>query len=163
MERLFERYVAVCLRRSLAEGADLRIHPSTHHLCEHKGEPMFGLEPDLLIDRGADRWILDTKWKLIDSDDRKNNYGLKQSDFYQLFAYGHTYLRGRDNGKLVLIYPKRGAFEKPLPVFKFSEELTLWVLPFDLEQGLLEHSAIVGLPMRSALADADPHLARLSR
>jgi 5-methylcytosine-specific restriction enzyme subunit McrC len=154
MEKLFERYVVACLRRSLAEGVDLRTHPSSQYLCEHNGGPMFRLEPDILIDKGPDRWILDTKWKLIDSTDRKNNYGLKQSDFYQLFAYGNTYLSAHDNGKLVLIYPKRALFESALPAFHFSEKLTLWVIPFDLHDGRLEHPAIVDLPMRLPLAVA---------
>jgi 5-methylcytosine-specific restriction enzyme subunit McrC len=151
MERLFERYVAKCLRNSLSESAILRTHPSTNYLCEHKGDQIFRLEPDMIIDQGRRRWVLDTKWKLVDSTDRKNNYGLKQSDFYQLFAYGNTYLRGRDDGKLVLIYPRCGAFEKPLPVFRFSEMLELWVLPFNLDADRLENLALTNLPLEQPI------------
>ncbi|EPM53006.1 hypothetical protein A264_28354, partial [Pseudomonas syringae pv. actinidiae ICMP 19071] len=41
--------------------------------------------------------------------------------------------RGQGQGDLVLIYPKRGAFQEALPVFEFSEGLRLWVVPFDLD------------------------------
>ncbi|MDA9391457.1 restriction endonuclease [Bradyrhizobium sp. CCBAU 45394] len=149
MEKLFERYVAACLGRSLATDAEMT-RPSNQYLCSHDGGPMFWLEPDMMIESGKLRWILDTKWKLIDSSDRKNKYGLKQSDFYQLFAYGNTYLRNNEDGRLVLIYPKRALFDKPLPVFSFSEHLVLWVLPFDLETGRLENFALCGLPLTTA-------------
>jgi 5-methylcytosine-specific restriction enzyme subunit McrC len=147
MEKLFERYVAGCLRNSLVGQAEMT-RPKDQYLCLHDGGPMFWLEPDMLIESGKSRWVLDTKWKLVDSSDKRNKYGLKQSDFYQLFAYGNTYLRGYDDGKLVLIYPKRGLFPKPLPVFAFSENLTLWVLPFDLEKGRLDQAALTALPLR---------------
>jgi len=146
MEKLFERYVAARLRKVLASEAEMRTRPRNQYLCSHDGGRMFRLEPDMLIESGKSRWVLDTKWKLIDSSDKGNKYGLQESDFYQLFAYGNTYLRGYDVGKLVLIYPKRSLFAKPLPVFTFSENLALWVLPFDLETGRLEQPALAGLP-----------------
>lgn len=66
--------------------------------------------------------------------------GLTQSDFYQMFAYGHTYLAGA--GELVLIYPHWTSFQTPLPPFTMprpsrhgetSQSMHLWVLPFNLE------------------------------
>ena len=55
-----------------------------------------------------------------------------QGDFYQLQAYGHSYLDGK--GDVVLIYPKTDTFAQPLPVFEFpkSAGLRLLVLPFCL-------------------------------
>jgi 5-methylcytosine-specific restriction enzyme subunit McrC len=149
MEKLFERYVEVYFRRNLCDEARLRAKPASQHLCEHDGDKIFRLEPDLYIERENEKWILDTKWKLLDSTDRTNNYRLSQSDFYQLFAYGRTYLRGQQNGRLVLIYPKRAAFSAALPVFVFSDELSLWVLPFDLETATLEQFAKAGLPLKA--------------
>jgi 5-methylcytosine-specific restriction enzyme subunit McrC len=150
MEKLFERYVAGCIKNSLVDQAKMT-RPSSQYLCSHDGGPMFWLEPDMMIESGKRRWVLDTKWKLIDSSDKGNKYGLKQSDFYQLFAYGNTYLRGHDDGKLVLIYPKRSRFSQALPSFKFTGSLDLWVLPFNLENGRLEEYALCDLPLQSAL------------
>ncbi|WP_249583711.1 McrC family protein [Pseudomonas viridiflava] len=134
MERLFERYVAACLKDSLPVGAKLYIQPSSEFLCSHQGKKTFQLRPDLMITMGEKKWILDTKWKNLDSDSGGRNDGLSQADFYQMLAYGQKYLAGQ--GELILIYPMRGVFKSALPCFYFSQLLKLWVLPFDLETKL---------------------------
>jgi 5-methylcytosine-specific restriction enzyme subunit McrC len=135
MEKLFERYVEGWLRRNLVVGARLTPQAARHSLCQHDGSPMFRLEPDLLLERGQQTWVLDTKWKRLDGAERQKKYGLSQADFYQLFAYGQKYLGGR--GELALIYPRTSQFPQPLLPFDFNSELRLWVLPFDLEEDLL--------------------------
>jgi 5-methylcytosine-specific restriction enzyme subunit McrC len=144
MEKLFERYVASMLRRSLAADARLVTQAASKALCEHDGGPIFRLQPDLLIEQGKKRWVLDTKWKRLDGNDKANHYALSQADFYQLFAYGQKYLSGE--GQLALIYPKRESFTKPLPLFDFGLGLSLWVLPFDLDTGCLVHESLTSLP-----------------
>ena len=148
MEKLFERYVAASLSRALLPTAKLTEQAARLFLCDHDGGRMFQLQPDLLIEDRGMRWVLDTKWKRIDSQNRTDKYSLSQADFYQLFAYGQKYLQGR--GELVLIYPRRAAFHDPLPVFEFNESLRLWVLPFDLERRELIGVAHPGLPLRGA-------------
>ncbi|KAA8696817.1 Uncharacterized protein ALO80_01088 [Pseudomonas caricapapayae] len=138
MEKLFERYVAACLKDSLPPDATLHTQRSSEYLCTHEDKKAFLLRPDLMITQGEKSWVLDTKWKRLDSEMGSKNYGLSQADFYQLFAYGQKYLGGQ--GDLVLIYPKRGAFQEALPVFEFSERLRLWVVPFDLEFGYTQVS-----------------------
>ena len=135
MERLFERYVEGWLRGRLEPGARLKAQASRHSLCQHAGSDMFRLQPDLLVEKGAQTWVLDTKWKTLDGGDRANKYGLSQGDFYQLFAYGNKYLGGK--GELALIYPRTRRFDRPLPSFDFSPELRLWALPFDLDADTL--------------------------
>lgn len=135
MERLFEQYVEVLLRQHLLSDAVLLAQRSSHSLCTHQAAPLFQLKPDLLLEHGETKWVLDTKWKLLDETDRARKYGLSQSDFYQLFAYGQRYLAG--TGELILIYPQTETFTKPLEPFYFSSELTLWVMPFDLNTGAL--------------------------
>ncbi|MCF5672055.1 restriction endonuclease, partial [Pseudomonas syringae] len=136
MEKLFERYVAACLKDSLPSDATLHTQRSSEYLCTHHGKKVFQLRPDLMITQGEKSWVLDTKWKRLDSGLGSKNYGLSQADFYQLFAYGQKYLGGE--GDLVLIYPKRASFQEALPVFEFSEGLRLWVVPFDLQVGRLQ-------------------------
>jgi 5-methylcytosine-specific restriction enzyme subunit McrC len=148
MEKLFERYVAASLSRALLTTAKLTEQAARLFLCDHDGGRMFQLQPDLLIEDRGMRWVLDTKWKRIDSQNRTDKYSLSQADFYQLFAYGQKYLQGR--GELVLIYPRRAAFQDPLPVFEFNESLRLWVLPFDLERRELIGVTHPGLPLRGA-------------
>lgn len=98
------------------------------------------MKPDLLIhDDHANRLVLDTKWKLLDGvkANGSDKYGLSQADFYQLQAYGQSYLDGA--GVLALVYPRTAAFDQPLPVFEFpkSTGLKLWVLPFCLRSQTL--------------------------
>ena len=52
--------------------------------------------------------MLDTKWKLLNNAQRKEKYGLRQSGFYQMYAYGQTYRGGY--GDIWLVYPQREAF-----------------------------------------------------
>jgi len=146
MEKLFERYVAASLDRDLLQDARLQTQAHTEYLCQHKGKNFFQLRPDLIVHHQNKRWVLDTKWKRLNSSGEDKSYGLKQSDFYQLFAYGHKYLSGE--GELVLIYPRRSAFDAPLQVFEFAPQLKLWVLPFDMERGVLL-GAPEGFPLHS--------------
>lgn len=90
------------------------------------------LKPDLLINHlGQPRYVMDTKWKIINSLNSQNNFDIGQSDIYQMFAYGHKYLAGK--GDLVLIYPKHDNFKSPLTCFNLDQDLRLWVVPFCME------------------------------
>ncbi|MGR4932750.1 McrC family protein [Bradyrhizobium sp. CAR08] len=147
MEKLFERYVARCLGRALRPAARLRTQPKQHFLCEHDDRRLFCLQPDIVIDWGTARWVVDTKWKLVDSANSQDNYNLKQADFYQLLAYGKTYLREVTQGSLALVYPQRQAFKAALKKFILAEKLDLWVLPFDLNSGALINTELCDLPV----------------
>jgi 5-methylcytosine-specific restriction enzyme subunit McrC len=148
MEKLFEEYVAIRVKRQLQPGYFLKSQAASKYLVEeHNSKPMFQLRPDLAITKNKQPIaILDTKWKLIDQTkgSTKDKYDLKQSDFYQLFAYGEKYLGGR--GDLFLIYPKHERFEDTLPLFHFNEMSRLWVLPFDLELGVVDFNGCSPTP-----------------
>jgi 5-methylcytosine-specific restriction enzyme subunit McrC len=144
MEKVFERYVEVCLRKIIPRGVELKSQASSKHLCGHKDQSWFQLRPDFVLMQGAQTWVLDTKWKLLDEalGSAKEKYGLSQSDFYQLFAYGHHYLPAA--GNMLLIYPMTRRFQRPLPVFNYSQQLHLWVVPFDLQNDrLIDDMAIL--------------------
>lgn len=145
MEKLFESYVAASLRDGLHPDATLRTQLAGQHLCTQGERPVFRLKPDLVVEHGSKRWVLDTKWKRLDSDLAGKNFGLSQADFYQMFAYGHKYLPGQ--GDLVLIYPRRSRFREALPAFEYAPGLRLWVVPFDLEVGRLFCQDALGLPL----------------
>lgn len=136
MEAVFEAYVAKHLAQQLDRSLILKTQARGHHLVRHQDQSWFRLKPDLLV-RKADRnvIVLDAKWKLLDGAKANgiDKYGLAQGDFYQLHAYGQSYLDGE--GDVALIYPKTDSFREPLPVFDFpkSKGLRLWVLPFCLK------------------------------
>lgn len=133
MEAVFEAFVAKHLARQLERPFTLKMQTRSFSLVRHQGQDWFRLKPDLLVRESAtDQLVLDTKWKLVDGTKANGSekYGLAQADFYQLHAYGQSYLDGE--GDVVLIYPKTDTFSHPLPVFEFpkSKGLRLWVLPF---------------------------------
>ncbi len=140
MEAVFEAFVAKHLAKQLAQGSTLKTQARSFSLVRHQGQSWFRLKPDLLVRESVgDRLVLDTKWKLIDGSraNGTDKYGLSQADFYQLHAYGQSYLDGV--GDVILIYPKTGTFSKPLDVFDFPKAtgLRLWVLPFCLRERTL--------------------------
>lgn len=137
MEKVFEAFVARHLVGQLKPGFHMQEQAQSQHLVRHLEQKWFWLKPDLLVrESKKNRLVLDTKWKLIDSSQGNSDkkYGLAQSDFYQLNAYGQNYLEGQ--GSVVLIYPKTGEFDRALPKFEFINPsgLCLWVLPFCLEK-----------------------------
>lgn len=144
MEKLFERYVARWLRQQLPADALLHTPARSQSLCLHEHQRCFQLQPDLFITHQGRSWVLDTKWKLLDASDRAHTYGLNQSDFYQLYAYGQKYLEGE--GRMALVYPCTERFKTPLPPFAFDERLHLEVLPFDLKDDALAGLGRLALP-----------------
>lgn len=153
MERLFECYVEGWLRKQLAPAARLTSQASRAYLCEHGQGRMFCLKPDLLIDTAEQRWILDTKWKRVDTGKPEKNYDLSQSDFYQLFAYGHKYRINRGTPKLVLIYPYWSGLTKALPTFDYGQGMSLWALPFDLDSDRLLDADVADIPLAGKHTD----------
>ncbi len=134
MEILFEKYVASCLRRDIKAPCQLTIQASSKYMVNGQEglKSRFQLKPDLLISKERRNYhVLDTKWKLISSNNNKKNFNIEQDDIYQLFAYGHKYLNGC--GDMMLIYPKPHQFEIPLECFYLAEELRLWAIPFCIE------------------------------
>ena len=93
---------------------------------------MFQMRPDFLVEENRPLVVLDAKWKRIDARRRADHYDLHQSDFYQLHAYGKTYLGG--NGTMAILCPRWTNLPDPLPEFRFDGALALRVLPVDLEQ-----------------------------
>lgn len=98
MEKLFEDYVAAMFKRS---NPALKIKPQVRRknmLIDDKKQELFLLKPDLLIETNHKKIIADTKWKILNNDEK---FGISQSDLYQVFAYAKFY-----NAKEVwLIYP----------------------------------------------------------
>ncbi len=126
MNRIFEDYVTHCLKKDNSQASIVPQKTSKSLLEEPR---MFQLKPDLMI---GDNIIGDTKWKLIDSENRKDKYDISQSDMYQMYAYGKKY----KTEEIWLIYPKSESFTESMEIeFKFEANLHLKVLCFDCKEG----------------------------
>jgi len=163
MESVFESYVASVLSHQLPRNLTLETQASSKHLVSHHKKQRFLLKPDLLlqyangIDKGESTCVLDTKWKLIDKNSDQGTFGLSQSDFYQMFAYGHKYLNGV--GELFLIYPSHDGFKKAIEHsfdFDDNERLRLWVVPFDISASALNDERLKWPEGSILKADLDP-------
>ena len=137
MEKLFEYFVAYHLRCGLPE-YQVKTQHSTEHICKHQQSKIFKLKPDIFIDRSqtnAKNIVLDTKWKLINQNDRGGRYGLKDSDIQQMFAYSHYYLK--HESEVILVYPyRKDKFDQPLDDFGFRDTngAKLRVVPFNVDE-----------------------------
>jgi 5-methylcytosine-specific restriction enzyme subunit McrC len=139
MHDIFESYVGSVLRRQLPDNLSLKEQARSEHLVKHGDKNWFNLKPDFLIkEDDTNSLVLDTKWKLLDArdDNGSDKYGLSQNDFYQMFAYAHKYLTG-NNRQLILIYPKTDKFSETIAhSFDFSDDIKLWVIPFDVSSDI---------------------------
>lgn len=101
MEVLFESYVATNLSKIINP---MEFSVSTqdrgYHLFDNPSK--FALRPDIVITRNGDnaKFIMDTKWKLL-YDSPSSNYGISQSDMYQMYTYQKKYKAEN----VTLIYP----------------------------------------------------------
>lgn len=104
MNELFESFVAWHLKRYVAQKGykcQIKAQESSKHLLEVCGKPKFQIKPDIVCRKdNAVIFIADTKWKILDFN--RNDYGIAQSDLYQVFAYLAKY----QCNKGYLIYPK---------------------------------------------------------
>ncbi|POD89355.1 McrC family protein [Pectobacterium odoriferum] len=135
MEAVFESFVAQTLPDELPPQLKVKSQAATYSLVKHGPNDCFKLRPDLLIQSrqpAQTKMVMDTKWKLVDNNPQKKSlYGLAQSDFYQMFAYGQKYLDGI--GEMYLIYPAHDGFSQPIQQhFAFSDTLKLWVVPYQI-------------------------------
>ena len=144
MEAVFEAFVAQELRRKLKKHYHLHTQSTQKKLVQYQGKALFTLKPDLLIEyHNKPIYVMDTKWKMLDTSNEQDKFGLSQADFYQMYAYGKQYLGG--NGDLFLIYPATEDFMQPLTYsFDFDEKLRLWVVPFEIKP---KTGSLLHLPM----------------
>ncbi len=103
MEKLFEAYVAKQFAKYLDEKYSVLTQDKKYYLFEN--HPQFSLRPDIVISEndGAQVWIMDTKWKTVESEK-----DISQSDLYQMFAYYHKYKADKKEViNVTLLYPKQ--------------------------------------------------------
>ncbi len=126
MHELYEAYIARKMREVFGEKWTVDLQDKGEHLFDSviektfsadtgaNGEgtttPKFGLRPDIVLRKSetsgseGDLHILDTKWKILYPNSSKN-YGISQSDMYQMFAYAQKYKEGASTPHVWLLYP----------------------------------------------------------
>ena len=110
MEKIFESYVAQQVRKKfLPDNWEVSIQDKGYHLFDEKNEknsrPIFSLRPDIVLRKENKIVILDTKWKRLIPESRKN-YGISSVDMYQMYAYTKKYEENGIIPEIYVIYPK---------------------------------------------------------
>lgn len=116
MEKLFESYVADKLRKYMdSKEFKVSAQDKGYHLFDMPRR--FALRPDIVVTNkfNKKKVVLDTKWKLLSSNSQAN-YGISQSDMYQMYAYDKKY----KSEKVILIYPYNKAVEGKDAVYSFT-------------------------------------------
>ncbi|EOV0985565.1 5-methylcytosine restriction system specificity protein McrC [Edwardsiella piscicida] len=143
MEKVFEHYVAKTLREQYAPQVAVHAQVQSKSLVTHADAQWFRLKPDMVMIQGKQVIaVLDTKWKLLDPTlaNGADKYALQQSDFYQMFAYGHHYFDQQITVReMFLVYPAHANFTAPIAQhFAFptpgKPPLRLWVVPFVIDK-----------------------------
>jgi len=118
MEQIFERYVASVLRKHLDPTQyQIQVQDRGKFLFDFPRK-QFALRPDLVITdiKSGERTVLDTKWKCLSS--QRHNYGISQTDMYQMYAYQREY----GAKQAVLLYPMCAAMKGQEGPIEYSSQ-----------------------------------------
>lgn len=127
MEKIFEDFVTQSLRK-YAYGFQVRAQGPRRPLVCLDGTRMFYMKPDITLGKQNEvYYVLDAKWKVLDSAKTYEKFQIAQSDLYQLYTYGEQYSCKAS----VLIYPMNANFREPLR-FKYTHGVPLICFPFDI-------------------------------
>ncbi len=146
MEKVFEDYIAFLFKK-FSKDYIIRAQDRSVFLVTHRNRGKFRLRPDIVVANDeAPVLIVDTKWKLLNAFQERENYGISQSDMYQLYAYGKKYELEHNKGNeqrvkpphLVLLYPENENFKKKLDHFTYEGDLQLDIIPFSFANGMEE-------------------------
>lgn len=116
MEKLFESYVAHKLKKYMDSNAyKVSAQDKGFHLFDTPRR--FALRPDIVVTNRLNKRkvVLDTKWKILSANSQAN-YGISQSDMYQMYAYDKKYKSER----VILIYPFNKSIENQETVYSFT-------------------------------------------
>ena len=129
MEKVYESYVAKHLKKILGEdGWNVSSQDRGYYLFT-KPRLQFALIPDIVCKRGERTIIMDTKWKKLVNNERIN-YGISQSDMYQMYAYSKKY----KTSEIWLLYPLNDEMKEHSEIsFNSGDGTTVNIYFVDLE------------------------------
>lgn len=100
MESVYEAYVAKKMKQTFIPlGWDVSSQDRGYYLFVEPQE-QFALRPDIVCTKDDRLIVMDTKWKRL-FDNPRANYGISQSDMYQMYAYSKKY----GTSEIWLLYP----------------------------------------------------------
>lgn len=127
LNEMFEDYIEQTLKTS---AFTIKKQFSKHYLIiNEKNTQCFNTKMDFLVEINKYILIFDAKWKKICSNDK--NYGVAQSDLYQLFSYAEIIKQKQNkNVAAALLYPSNPNFNKTIQ-WNFFNDIPLFLIPID--------------------------------
>lgn len=114
MEQVFEEFVAAVIKRS-SLSSEYTVECQRSKLFAESGKDKFAIRPDVILKKDKETvLILDTKWKLLDKDEK--HCGISQDDMCQMYVYSG--ILGCKNA--LLLYPARNEGVGTIGSYKFS-------------------------------------------
>lgn len=151
MNKLFEEFVGEFLKREFTE-LNIKTQKSDKYVFQENqvNFTKFQLKPDIFVNVDNDKiLIIDTKYKKLYKS--KSNYGVSQSDIYQMFMYGMRYFPDENslnytlNKKIILLYPKYDFDFKENNNLMSVENIEIFVNTVDLHKNLLKEEDRINL------------------
>ena len=137
MESVYESYVSQQMKKVFRpDGWDISTQDKGHYLFMNPRKK-FALRPDIVLTKDDHTIILDTKWKNLINNERKN-YGISQSDMYQMYAYSKKY----KTSEIWLLYPINDEMRNSKPI-KFDSGDGTTVNLFFVDVANIEDSLLV--------------------
>jgi len=120
MEKLFEEFISTLLEERFQDFFKAKPVPqkSVGYLAVREDKGEFSLIPDIVIEKNGKKYLIDTKYKLLNPEDRK--LGVSQQDLYQM----HAYAAKTRAEKILLLYPHFKGEE--VPQTKWDLEFEGW-------------------------------------
>lgn len=132
MNLLFEQFIAGFIARNknklLSKKFEIKYQDKSKYLVDYP-KSLFMLKPDLIIYSKETKLIIDTKYKILNPEEKK--LGIAQSDLYQMVAYSLKH----DCDRIVLLYPKHlidKAPEKPYEIHHDGKKIKIFIRVVDL-------------------------------
>ena len=137
MESVYESYVSQQMKKVFRpDGWDISTQDKGHYLFMNPRKK-FALRPDIVLTKDDHTVIMDTKWKNLINNEKKN-YGISQSDMYQMYAYSKKY----KTSEIWLLYPINDEMRNSKPI-KFDSGDGTTVNLFFVDVANIEDSLLV--------------------
>lgn len=129
MESVYESYIAQQIKKYVVPlGWNVSTQDRKYWLFMEPNK-QFSLRPDIVLTKDDRTIIMDTKWKNL-INNKRANYGISQSDMYQMYAYSKKY----NTSEIWLLYPMNNEMRNHDPISFDSGDGTtvnIWFVNLD--------------------------------
>lgn len=137
MESVYESYVGRNIKKYFNYDWEVSLQDKGYFLFTEPRR-QFALRPDIVMRNDERIIIMDTKWKRLFNNERKN-YGISQSDMYQMYAYAKKYENEDITPEVWLLYPANEEMKSD-QIIEFSDDDGVSVKVFFVELEQIEDS-----------------------